>query len=216
VPAAAQHLPLRCLCPLHTDTLARPALAAAEERLPPSYAEERVEPTIEEHEDRMRTHRKFGPWAAVLLVTLVGLTACTYDAALRQLSPPEQAEFFSVSPPHEWVASAYLSGESQRRGADRLSPRAGVVQRFQALDPLDQEAVRSGWPRVGMSAEASCLCGEPYYTAAMPASRPTGTISGRPLGAVPLATLAGIWESRGLYLVDGKVWAGRCSAEYLR
>jgi len=30
----------------------------------------------------------------VLLVTLVGLTACTYDAALRQLSPPEQAEFF--------------------------------------------------------------------------------------------------------------------------
>jgi hypothetical protein len=28
------------------------------------------------------------------------------------------------------------------------------VQRFEALDPLDREAVRSGFPRVGMSAEA--------------------------------------------------------------
>jgi hypothetical protein len=41
----------------------------------------------------MRTHRHFGPWAAALLIALVGLTACTYDAAVRQLSPPEQAEF---------------------------------------------------------------------------------------------------------------------------
>src|SRR3989442_11920801 len=73
--------------------LAMPALAEAEERPPPSRAEARVEATRGEHEDRMRTHRPLGPWAAVLLVALVGLTACTYDAAVRQLSPPEQAEF---------------------------------------------------------------------------------------------------------------------------
>jgi hypothetical protein len=41
----------------------------------------------------MRMHRQFGDWAAVLLVALVGLTACIYDAAVRQLSPAEQAEF---------------------------------------------------------------------------------------------------------------------------
>ena len=40
------------------------------------------------------------------------------------------------------------------------------VQRFQALAPVDQEAVRSGWPRVGMSAEALLFVwGEPYDTA---------------------------------------------------
>src|SRR5262245_12239463 len=73
--------------------LAIPALTEAEARSPPSRAGE-VEVTRGAYEDRMRTHRPLGPWAAVLLVALVGLTACTYDAALRQLSPPEQAEFW--------------------------------------------------------------------------------------------------------------------------
>ena len=42
----------------------------------------------------------------------------------------------------------------------------GLAQRFQALDPLDQETVRYGWPRRGMSAEALLFVwGEPYYTA---------------------------------------------------
>src|SRR5207244_11505352 len=42
----------------------------------------------------------------------------------------------------------------------------GLVQRFQALAPLDQEAIRSGLPRVGMSADALLfLWGEPYSTA---------------------------------------------------
>jgi hypothetical protein len=30
----------------------------------------------------MKIHRQFGSWAAVLLVALVGLTACTYAAAV--------------------------------------------------------------------------------------------------------------------------------------
>jgi hypothetical protein len=41
----------------------------------------------------------------------------------------------------------------------------GLVQHFEALDPLDQQAVRSGSPRVGMSAEALLFVwGEPYDT----------------------------------------------------
>ena len=102
----------------------------------------------------------------MLLVALVGLTACTYDAAVRQLSPAEQAEFslyhhrMSGSQAHTYLAKAIAA---ERTAYLR---ELGVVQRFQALDPLDQEAVRSGWPRVGMSAEAlRFVWGEPYYTA---------------------------------------------------
>jgi|GEM_PF-3153713 len=41
----------------------------------------------------------------------------------------------------------------------------GLAQRFQALDPLDREAVQNGFPRVGMSTEAlRFVWGEPYYT----------------------------------------------------
>ena len=46
-----------------------------------------------DNEDAMRIPRLFGSWTALVLVALVGLTACTYDAAVRQLSPAEQAEF---------------------------------------------------------------------------------------------------------------------------
>jgi hypothetical protein len=64
------------LCPLHPNTLALPALAAAVARPPPARAAERVAPTIiEEQKDRMRRQRPFGPWAAVLLVAVLGLTA---------------------------------------------------------------------------------------------------------------------------------------------
>jgi hypothetical protein len=38
-------------------------------------------------------HRQCGDWDAVLLGALMGLTACPYDAAVRQLSPAEQVEF---------------------------------------------------------------------------------------------------------------------------
>ena len=107
----------------------------------------------------MHTHRTLGPWAAVLLVALLGLTACTYDAALRQLSPSEQAEFAL------WQEHTYLAKASAAARTAYLR-ELGLVQRFQALAPVDQEAVRSGWPRVGMSAEAlRFVWGEPYDTA---------------------------------------------------
>ena len=110
-------------------------------------------------------HRPLGPWAAVLLGALVGLTACTYDAAVRQLSPAEQAEFYLYH--HRMPGSqahAYLAKASTAERTAYLR-ELGVVQRFQALDPLDQEAVQHGWPRVGMSAEALLFVwGEPYAT----------------------------------------------------
>jgi hypothetical protein len=129
-------------------------------------AAERVALTRGDQEDRMHIHRTWGPWAAVLLVALLGLTACTYDAALRQLSPPEQAEFalyhYRMT---GWQEHSYLAKASAAEQTAYLR-ELGLVQRFQALAPADQEAVRSGWPRVGMSAEALLFVwGEPYDTA---------------------------------------------------
>jgi hypothetical protein len=43
---------------------------------------------------------------------------------------------------------------------------SGLVQRFEALAPSDRDAVRTGLPRVGMSAEAlRFVWGDPYDTA---------------------------------------------------
>ena len=92
-------------------------------------------------------------------------TGCTYDAAVRRLSLPEQAEFFlyrnAMTGRQE---HAYLA---KTTAAERTAYLAeiGLAQRFQALDAFDQAAIRSGWPSPGMSAEALFfLWGEPYYT----------------------------------------------------
>jgi hypothetical protein len=155
----------------------------------------------------MRTHRKFGPWAAVLLVALVGLTACTYDAAVRQLSPPEQAEFslyhyrLTGSQAHTYLAKA---SAAERAASLR---ELGVVQRFQALDPLDQEAVRSGWPRVGMSAEALLFVwGEPYYTTGDARQSAHWHYLGSSFGRRPSGNRPwGFGNRVDVYLVAGKV-----------
>jgi outer membrane protein assembly factor BamE (lipoprotein component of BamABCDE complex) len=48
---------------------------------------------------------------------------------------------------------------------DRFGMWMALVQRFEALEPLDREAIRSGAPRVGMSTEAlRFVWGGPYYT----------------------------------------------------
>jgi hypothetical protein len=41
----------------------------------------------------MKLDRRFAVWTALVLGALLGLPACSYDAALRHLSPAEQAEF---------------------------------------------------------------------------------------------------------------------------
>jgi hypothetical protein len=158
-------------------------------------------------EDAMRIDRQWGPWGAVLLVALVGLTACPYDAAIRQLSPAEQAEFSLYH--HRMTGSQEQTYLAKASAAERTAylRALGLPQRFQALDPVDQQAVHSGWPRVGMSAEALlCVWGEPYYTDG-DARRSAhwhylGSSFGRGASRSPLG---GLGNRVDVSLVDGKV-----------
>src|SRR5690349_13816327 len=113
----------------------------------------------------MRDVRPFWRWVVVLMGSVITLSGCTY-AAIQKLSLDERAEFHIyqkvMTPSQE---RAYLAKATAAERTAYLR-ETGLVQRFQALDPLDREAVWSGVPRVGMSAEALLfLWGTPYYTA---------------------------------------------------
>ena len=113
----------------------------------------------------MRERRQCLCWAGVLLGLSVVLSGCTY-AALQRLSLDEQAEFYLYRKVMTAAQErAYLAKAS---AAERMAylREMGLAQRFQALDPLDRDAILGGVPRVGMSAEALLfLWGSPYYTA---------------------------------------------------
>jgi len=114
----------------------------------------------------MKRDRLFVSWTALVLGALLGLTACTYDAALRHLSPAEQAEFALYH--HRMTGGQQHTYLAKASAAERTAylRELGLVQRFQALDPLDRAAVQGGWPSVGMSAEAlRFVWGDPYDTA---------------------------------------------------
>jgi hypothetical protein len=120
-----------------------------------------------EKEDLMRYDRLFLGWVGVLGAIMV-LTGCTYnyDAAVRQLSLPEQAEFHTYR--KVMTAAQTRTYLAKTSAAERTAYLQGIglVQRFQRLDPIDRETVQSGFPRVGMSAEAlRFVWGEPEYTA---------------------------------------------------
>ncbi len=116
----------------------------------------------------MKTCRSFILWTSVLMGTMLALAGCAsnYDAAARQLSPPEQAEFALYR--HVMTgaqAHTYLAKATAAERTAYLS-EIGLAQRFQRLDPQDREAVRSGAPRVGMSADAlRFVWGDPADTA---------------------------------------------------
>ena len=113
----------------------------------------------------MRDLRPFLRWAVVLMGSLMTLSGCTY-AAIQRLSLDEQAEFHTYR--KVMTASQERAYLAKATAAERTAylREIGLVQRFQALDPFDREAVRGGVPRVGMSAEALLfLWGTPYYTA---------------------------------------------------
>src|SRR5262249_48517376 len=112
----------------------------------------------------MRDLLPFVRWVVVLMGSIMTLSGCTYTA-IQKLSLDEQAEFHVfrkvMTPSQE---RAYLAKATAAERTAYLS-EIGLMQRFQALDPLDREAVKSGVPRVGMSAEPLLsLWGEPYYT----------------------------------------------------
>src|SRR5215831_14393440 len=113
----------------------------------------------------MRALRPVMCWMGVLLSSLLTLSSCTY-AAMHKLSLDEQAEFFLyrkvMTPAQE---RAYLAQATATARTAYLR-EIGVVQRFQALDPLDRDTVQGGVPRPGMRAEAlQFLWGAPYSTA---------------------------------------------------
>lgn len=114
----------------------------------------------------MQVKQPFVCWTGVLLGLMIVLAGCTYDAAIQRLSSAEQAEFALYRPVmttgqiHTYVAQPTAAARTA------YLQELGLVQRFQALTPLDQAAIRSGIPRVGMSADAlRFLWGEPYTTA---------------------------------------------------
>lgn len=114
----------------------------------------------------MRYDRQLWCWGSVVLATLMLLTGCVYDAAVRQMSLAEQAEFHIYNKVMTAAqARTYLAKPNAAERSAYLR-QIGLAQRFEALDPLDRAAVQSGFPRVGMSAEAlRFVWGEPYYTA---------------------------------------------------
>ena len=102
-------------------------------------------------------------WVVVLMGSIMILSGCTY-AAIQRLSLEEQAEFHIyqkvMTPSQE---RTYLAKTTAAERTAYLR-EIGLAQRFQALYPVDREAVLQGVPRVGMSAEALLfLWGIPYY-----------------------------------------------------
>ena len=147
-------------------------------------------------------------WINVLIGTTLLLTGCmyNYDAAVQQLSPPEQAEFS--------IYRNVMTGTQKRTylakttAAERTAylNEIGLAQRFQRLDPVDREAVQSGAPRVGMSAEAlRFVWGDPVETAGDARLYSRWQYLGWSLGR---STSYHPWESSNrveVYLANGKV-----------
>ncbi len=114
----------------------------------------------------MQYDRQFWRWIGMLLGTMIVLTGCTYDTAMQRLSLAEQSEFHTYS--KVMTPSQQRTYLAKATAAERTAylSQIGLAQRFQALDPVDRDAVLGGLPRVGMSAEAlRFVWGDPYYTA---------------------------------------------------
>ena len=85
----------------------------------------------------------------------------------RGLSPAEETEWRIYHKVMTWAQErAYMAKATAAEWTASLRA-LGLVQRFEALDPQDREAIlMGGQPRRGMSATAlRFLWGEPYYTA---------------------------------------------------
>jgi hypothetical protein len=160
-----------------------------------------------EGEGLLRQYGQQYLWLGLLLCTTLVVPGCTYETAVRRLSPPEQAEFRLYRPVMTRThIRTYLA---QATAAERTAylHTIGLAQRFQALDLADQEAVRSGFPRRGMSAEAlRFLWGEPYYTAGHAQHAAHWYYLGSSLGLATSGNQYGrIGQQVDVYLVDGRV-----------
>jgi hypothetical protein len=155
----------------------------------------------------MRLNRQSWCWESLLLGIILALTGCAYDAAVQRLSLPEQAEFHTYQ--KVMTAAQVRTYLAQPGAADRTAylRRLGLVQRFEALDPLDRDAIRSGFPRAGMSADALWfLWGEPNYTEGDARQSAYWHYLGSSLTLAHTGNDYGNVSNRvDVYLVDGKV-----------
>jgi hypothetical protein len=158
-------------------------------------------------ENSVNFTRYFWCWVGMLLGTFMMLTGCTHEAAVQRLSLAEQSEFHTY---HKMMTTAqartYLSKASAAERTAYLR-QMGLMQRFEALDPLDRDAVRSGVPRVGMSAEALLFVwGKPYYTDGDARRSAHWHYLGSSLSLGAAGNRYGHVSNRvDVYLVDGKV-----------
>jgi hypothetical protein len=155
----------------------------------------------------MRSGRLLILWTSVLMGTMLALTGCAYDAAIQRLSPAEQTEFSTYRQVMTGAQThTYLAKASAAERTAYLS-EIGLTQRFQRLDPLDREAVQSGAPRVGMSAEAlRFVWGDPADTAGDARRSSRWIYLGSSFGRGSYSYHP--WDSHNrveVYLADGKV-----------
>jgi len=146
-------------------------------------------------------------WLGLLLCTTLVVMSCTYETAVERLSPPEQAEFRLYRNAMTGAQTRTYLAQATATERTAYLNTIGLAQRFQALEPLDQGTVRSGFPRQGMSAEAlRFVWGEPYYTKGHAKYYAHWYYLGSSLG---LATSGNQYGKLGtqvdVYLVDGRV-----------
>ena len=167
----------------------------------------------------MRSCRLCLLWTSVLIGTTVLLTGCmyNYDAAVGRLSPAEQAEFSIYRQVMTGAQTrTYLAKASAAERTAYLN-EIGLAQRFQRLDPQDRDTVRSGAPRVGMSAEAlRFVWGDPADTAGDARHYARWHYLGSSFGR---STSYHPWETSNrveVYLADGKVvgWVDTVPADF--
>lgn len=143
------------------------------------------------------------------LVSLLSiLQSCTYEQSVQHLSLPERAQldiYRKIMTPAQ--RRTYLAKATAAERTAYLS-EVGLAQRFQAFDPLDRDAIISGLPRPGMSAEALRFAwGDPYYTAGQAQHSAHWFYLGTSLGmAGPGANrLTSFGQRVDVYLADGQV-----------
>ena len=161
----------------------------------------------ERREGIMKHSQQVYQGMGLLLCTTLVLMSCTYDTAVNRLSPAEQDELRLYR--HVMTSAQVRTYLVQATATARTAylNETGLLQRFEALDPLDRDAVRSGLPRRGMRAEAlQFVWGEPYYTSGRAHNYAHWYYLGSSLGLAAWGNqYSGFGNRVDVYLVDDQV-----------
>lgn len=139
---------------------------------------------------------------------IVALTSLASGATLQGPSPAEETEWRIYSKVMTSAQAQTYTAKATAAERTAYLRTLGLVQRFEALDPLDREAILTGGqPRQGMSAAAlRFLWGAPYYTTGYPPQSAHWYYLG---SSFSLAARGNDYQGGGsrvdVYLVDGRV-----------